>query len=191
MLTSNYSDNVFFLGNEIIYLRPFNKEDINNWVSWFNNVDITKFMNKGYFPTLLDEQIRRLESMYQDNSNLQLAICVQNSHKLVGTVGLHDINFIHRHADISILIGEQESHGNGYGKAAVLLMISHAFNKLNLNKLTAGMWSNNLASEVCFKSVGFIQEGRRKNQYFYQGGYVDELNYGLLRSEWMLKYGRF
>ena len=173
-----------FLKHDLIYLRSFNEDDIDQWASWFNNPDTTRFMNKGYFPVTHQEQLGRLENMSQDKSNLQLAVVENNTNKLLGIVGLHKVSWIHRHADISILIGVKGCNGKGYGKAAVSLMVDHAFNKLNMNKLTAGMWCNNLASESCFKSQGFKLEGRKKEQFYYHGEYVDELNYGLLRSEW-------
>ena len=85
---------------------------------------------------------------------------------------------------ILLLLGDGASQGKGYGGQAIAIIVEHAFTKLNLHKLTSGMWAKNQASEAIFKSNGFIKEGHRKEQFLYRGEYVDELNYGLLRSQW-------
>ena len=174
----------YFLEDNNIYLRGLEQGDVDEWASWFNNPVITEYMNKGMFPVSPEEQLKRLSSMYVKNKDLQLAIIDKMTKALVGIIGLHKIDWVHRTADISIVIGSEESQGKGFGKKAVALIVEHAFKKLNLHKLTSGMWSNNKASEACFKSNGFDKEGCRKEQYFYKDGYVDELNYGLTRSQW-------
>jgi len=174
-----------FLEDEKIYLCGFSSEDVVEWTSWFNNPATTEYMNKGFFPVPVNEQMKRLDDMCMNKSELQLAIFDKESNLLLGTVGLHKIDWVHRTGDISIVIGSKEGQGKGYGKRAVALVVRHAFNKLNLHKITSGMWSNNSASESCFKANGFQQEGCRKEQFHCQGRYVDELNYGLLRSQWL------
>ena len=177
---------VIFLQDELIILRALEVNDVPQWASWFNDTVVTEYMNKGMFPVAEADQSNRLNTLYnQQTNNIQLAIVVKQSQVLVGLIGLHKIDWVHRHGDISILIGNEVGRGKGFSKHAVRLVVEHAFNKLNLHKLTSGMWSNNLASEACFKSLGFKYEGCRKAQYFYQGSYVDELNYGLLRKEWL------
>jgi RimJ/RimL family protein N-acetyltransferase len=173
-----------FLEHNDIYLRAFLQEDVLKWASWFNDPSITEYMNKGSFPITPTDQIKRLETLYQGNDNIQLAIVQKNKDVLIGTIGVHKIDWINRHADISIVLGESASRGKGYGKQAIAIMVEHAFTKLNLHKLTSGMWANNQASEAIFKSNGFIKEGHRKEQFFYRGEYVDELDYGLLRCQW-------
>lgn len=174
-----------FLEHELIYLRPFRESDIPVWTTWFNDAEVTHRMNKGYFPNTEALQRKHLEGVTQSDSDLQLAILLKEGEQLIGAIGLHKINWIHRTADISIVIGETEHWGKGYGAIAVQLLVRHAFEKLNLRKLTAGMWSCNSGSEACFQHNGFRIEGRRKEQFHFENGYADELSYGLLRSEWL------
>jgi len=44
-----------------------------------------------------------------------------------------------------------------------------------LHKLTAGAYENNIGSIKAFQKVGFGEEGRKKNHYFYQGKYIDSV----------------
>jgi RimJ/RimL family protein N-acetyltransferase len=173
-----------FLENQNIYLRPLVDEDLPRWTSWFNSSKTTLYMNKGYFPTLEDGQLKRLESLNFDKNNIQLAIVTKEDDELIGIIGMHKIDWVHRHADISIVIGNINQIGKGYGSQAIEIIVRHAFLKLNLRKLTSGMWANNKASEKIFLANGFIMEGQKRQQFFFQNEYVGELNYGLLKDDW-------
>ncbi len=37
---------------------------------------------------------------------------------------------------------------------------------------------------ACYIKVGFIEEGRRRNAAFINGGYYDVIMMGLLKEEW-------
>ena len=174
------------LEDKIILLRPFEEGDLTRWVSWFNDKSITLYMNKGIFPHTLAQQKNHLKSIKIDKQNLQLAIVLKTKQPiLIGSIGLHNIDWVHRTADISILIGEQEGRGKGIGKKAINILVNHAFKKMNLRKLTAGMWSKNIASKKSFEANGFILEGTRREQYFSDGEYLDSLEYGLLKNNWL------
>jgi len=176
-----------FLEDENIYLRPFTRGDVPIWVSWFNDPKVTRYMNKGMVPLTEEDQLDHLKKLEDDKKNIQLAIVEKENNRLVGSIGLHNIDWLHRTGSVSVLVGDRTSWGRGYGAAAISLIVAHAFWKLNLNKVNAGMWANNRASEESFKKNGFVLEGRRAQQYFCDGAYVDELNYGLLRSSWQEK----
>ena len=105
-------------------------------------------MNKGYFPVSAEDQEQRLQS--RSNADIQLAIVERESDDLIGAIGIHKISWVHRTADISIIIGDKKKRGKGYGKEAIGIAVGHCFKKLNLRKLTAGMWSTNVSSEKSF-----------------------------------------
>ena len=53
---------------------------------------------------------------------------------------------------------------------------------MNLRKITAGMWSENIGMKA-FEANGFSLEGTRK-QYEANGKFYDSFEYGLLKDEW-------
>lgn len=173
-----------FVCGDDIHLRAHAEEDVDAWYCWFNNAEVTDGMNKGFFPNTQKKQREFFSSMYDSEKNLQLAIVHNKDKQLIGTIGLHDINFIHNTADISVLLGDQNYWGGGYGKQAVTMIISHAFDKLCLYKLTSGMYATNESSKKLFESLGFIREAVFRQQVSYRAGRVDVYKYGLLCSEW-------
>lgn len=174
------------LEDDLILLRPFEEEDLKKWTSWFNDRNVTNQMNKGVFPNTLAQQRNRLNALKADKHNIQFAIVLKGKPPaLVGSIGIHGIDWVHRTATISVLIGEEEGRGKGIGKKSISCVVNHAFNKMNLRKITGGMWSVNVACEEAFIANGFVLEGVRKEQYHSDDGYIDALEYGLLKRSWL------
>ncbi len=174
-----------FIEGVKICLRAMTREDIPSWSLWFNNPDVTRNMNKGVFPNTEQIQEEFYTSISKSRTDIQLGIMLKETHTLVGLVGIHKIDWIHRKADISILIGEPEAWGKKIGEEATGLAVKHAFEQLNMHKLTAGMWASNISSRKVFEKNGFVREGILKEQYWDHDQYVDELRYGLLKKQWL------
>ena len=173
------------LENEIILLRAFEEKDLEKWTSWFNDRETTLFMNKRVFPNTLVQQKKHLDNSKVDKNNLQFAIVLKDEEKsLIGSIGIHKIDWVHITGDISILIGEKIGLGKGIGKEAIKILVNHAFLKMNLRKITAGMWSENIGSKKAFEANGFSLEGTRRKQFEANGKFYDSFEYGLLREEW-------
>jgi len=168
-----------FLVGKKIYLRSIiNEIDAIHWYKWFNDNEVTYYMEKGYYPNTLAKQIDYFSNL-NNNTDIQLAIIDKGNDNLIGGIGLHKLNLFNRNADISIIIGNKEYWGKGIGKEAVELLLNFAFNKLNLYKITAGMADCNKGSYNLFKKCGFIEEGRLKEQVFLNGKYCDIIKMGL------------
>ena len=179
-----------FIEGKKIYLRPFTKSDISIWFDWFNDPLITEYMNKGVFPNTESAQEEYFKSLLKRKRDVQLAIVLKESEALIGIVGIHKIDWVHRHGDVSILIGDKKLWGRGIAKETVGLVVRHAFKKMNLNRLTSGMSGLNIGSKKCFEENGFILEGTKRKHFCYNGRYVDEYMLGLLREEWEKKTAR-
>lgn len=173
-----------FLEGDRIALRILMPEDLSVWHAWFNDAEVTDAMNKGIFPNTRQAQEDYLRELAKSKTDLQLAITTKEGGELVGVIGIHKIDWLHRRGDISIIIGEKKAWGKNYGTEAIDLMVKHGFERMNLHKITAGMWSSNEGSRRSFEKVGFVLEGTLRENYFRGDSYHNEYRYGLLRSEW-------
>ena len=167
-----------------IYLRALTPVDIPVWASWFNDPDVTEHMNKGAFPNTETAQAEFLAQLSKSKTDVQFAIVTKEDGRLVGTIGIHKIDWIHRHGSISILVGDKAYWGRSIGTEAIELIVRHGFTKLNLHRLSAGMWASNEGSRRSFEKNGFHVEGTLRESFFGRGSYVDEYVMGLLKREW-------
>ena len=72
----------------------------------------------------------------------------------------------------------EDCWGNGYASEAISLLTDFAFDTLNLHKLTAGCYEQNMGSLKTFQKAGFEIEGVRKQHCFSNGNYADAILLG-------------
>jgi RimJ/RimL family protein N-acetyltransferase len=67
----------------------------------------------------------------------------------------------------------------------VVQVVDHAFDVLDLDRITAEVFADNTRSVRLFEGVGFVREGVMRESIHRDGQRVDELIFGLLRHEWI------
>jgi RimJ/RimL family protein N-acetyltransferase len=142
------------------------------------------FTDNGHLPNTGEQQARYLERMTGSEHDVVLAIVEAASHRHIGNVGLHQINWVHRTASLGIVIGEKEYWGKGFGKQAWRLITRYGFETLNLNKICATVLAGHARSLACAQGAGFAIEGTQKQQFYKRGTYHDLLLLGVTLAAW-------
>lgn len=163
----------FIEGNRI-YLREVKAEDVNeSYYRWMNDDDITHYTESRFYPYSKEQLRNYVNTLDGRTDSVFLAIIEKESQCHIGNIKLGNINWIHRRADIGIIIGDKQCWGKGYASEAICLLSDYAFQKLNLHKVWAGCYIDNIASIKAFEKAGFEREGVQKRHAFYAGKYVD------------------
>jgi len=174
-----------FLENDKIYLSSLTpKLDLKGYASWLNDGETTLFMGSGRFPVAAKELKAYIESYEKSRTGMLLGIFLKNSHKHIGNITLHMIDWKDRHGEIGILIGDKAARGQGFATQAIRLVAEHAFDKLNLHKLCAGMVDDNKGSRRIFEKIGFKLEGTLRQHFYLNNKYRDCYRLGLLKAEY-------
>jgi RimJ/RimL family protein N-acetyltransferase len=80
------------------------------------------------------------------------------------------------------------SHWNqGYVTEAATAMLRYAFENNGLHKVYATADARNIGSIRVMQKIGMTQEAHLRQHRFYRGEYADEVQYGILASEWSAK----
>jgi RimJ/RimL family protein N-acetyltransferase len=85
---------------------------------------------------------------------------------------------------VGIFIGDKDYWNQGYGSDAMQLLLKYGFNSLNLNRIYLHVFDTNPRAIRAYEKVGFVLEGRLRQDIFLNGSYVDVLMMSVLRSEW-------
>lgn len=174
-----------FIEGKRIYLRQMLASDADGpYPTWLNNARTCMGNSHHNYPYSREAARQYIESAGKAQDQLILAIVLNDGDQHIGNIALQSIHTINRSAELSILIGEQEVWGKGYGKEAFLLMMAHGFNCLNLHRLSCGTFSENHAMKVLAGAVGMSQEGVRRQAVFKEGKYLDVFEYGILAEEY-------
>ena len=80
--------------------------------------------------------------------------------RLVGGIGLMDINHADGNAQLGLSIYQQDDWGQGYGREMIVLALRYAFNELNLHRVWLTTSAFNERALKLYEKLGFRHEGR-------------------------------
>ena len=126
---------------------------------------------------ILSEYIANAQLDIYDEKQLRLVIQVANAP--VGLVDLFDFNPKHHRAMVGIVI-LPHYRNKGFGKRALLLLLSYARNVLDCHQLAATVSEDNTESRRLFTSAGFKCAGVREDWIYRDRTYINEYFYQLI-----------
>jgi len=104
------------------------------------------------------------------------------SSSLVGIISVDNINKINRNAEVGYWIGK-EYWDRGIVTESLELVIDYAFHILDLHKLYAFVFAQNIASIHVLEKCSFRKEGQQCEQRYKHGKFHNILLYGIIKNE--------
>lgn len=149
--------------------------------------------NKPFFiseePISLDSHLAWWDGVKQDHHQrfylIETLNEVEGGPVLIGTISLFDIDWLHRTANYGRLLIIPGYRTRGFATEAEVLLLSYAFNVLNLHKVWSEIFAYNEAALKLHEKTGFLVEGVLRQQIFKAGKYVDLVLIGLLKEDFM------
>lgn len=105
-----------------------------------------------------------------------------NAHLMIGIIALRPQGQPGR-SDLGYWLGEKY-WGYGVMTDAVMGVVDHAFENLNMQRIEASVFVSNPASSAVLDKVGFRNEGTRRGSAYKHGQWVDEILWAIRRSDW-------
>lgn len=169
-----------------IYLRALEIKDFALTSSWRNDPAVTDLLAGNIFHTSPDREKKWIEEVIMnDRVNIRLGVALKENDKLIGMVNLININWIDRNAEFSILLGDKEEWGKGYGKQATAQMLDFGFRERNLERIYLTVDVDHERAISIYEGLGFKQEGRLRRHHFRKGDYRDVFIYSILKDEYV------
>lgn len=167
---------------EKVDLVPVRKEDLERFVTWFEDTEVTRFMSRNV-PTTIEDEAEWYETVRKSKDDVLWVITTKEG-KRIGTFGLHGIRWINQRASVGIMIGEPTHWRKGIASETVKLGTAFAFGDLNLNSLHYLAATDNIGSWRAAEKAGFHFIGVWR-QYFYRDGIWLDVKTGvILREDW-------
>ena len=161
-----------------ISLKSLNQQDaVGRWWQWFNDKEVTKFMNKGHNQNTPEQQLDFFNKVKNSNQDCVLGIFYNKNNKHIGTTAIHNIRYESgiKKGNFGIIIGEKFFWGKGYGTQAWRMMTNFAFNTLDLNVIETKVFSSNESSLKVAKKIGFEPKRLVKNDIIKDGKMIDRI----------------
>jgi RimJ/RimL family protein N-acetyltransferase len=170
------------LQGERVRLVPTSPEMLPAFIEWLADTEVTRYLGRDCPFSLAQEQ-EWYERICKSDDQIHWGIML--GEKLIGTIGIHQIDWRQRHAVTGIILGAKEEWGKGYAPEAQALRTRFAFEELGLEKLMTSAIRENTRSIRALEKVGYRQCGLFRRHIFRQGRWHDMWHAELLRDEWL------
>lgn len=128
--------------------------------------------------------IRKISGSIDKNEALIWAIREKNRADMIGSIGLVHLYPENNSAELGYML-ESPWHGKGLMSEAIQAVLAYAFRTLNLNRIEAITDPENHSSNRILERNGFIAEGILKENFLFEGRYLDSKYYALLKSQYL------
>jgi RimJ/RimL family protein N-acetyltransferase len=166
---------------KLLTLRPPRLEDAEAMPSWFEDLEVTKFLELQHPPSL-DMEKEWISSNARDPNGVLWAIEVDG--RLVGTTGIREIDWKSGVGETGTLIADKRVWGRGVARELMRLRADYAFRHLPLRKLKSAYYDGNAASGRAQAAAGYREVGRLKKERWADGRWRDLILTELMREDW-------
>lgn len=128
-------------------------------------------------------------TQFRKKQGVHLVICRKPELTIMGVIGLQSGRPVDKNCEIGYWLGPAYWR-HGYITEAVRIALEHAFRSLRMNRVWARSLPENSVSTKVLSRAGFVPEGRFPRHRKIHGRWHDELQWGLLRSEFSAKTRR-
>jgi len=144
---------------------------------------LTDFNQEQWFEKISTDPTQLTFSIHWLNSSNEL--------ELIGYCGIVNIDYINRRGEISFIVEPTRTENikiyNEDFNAALQLLCSYAFSKLNFIKLYTETYSLRENHISVLENFGFQYEGSLRNHQFIDGKLYDSKLHSILKEEWIKK----
>ncbi len=172
---------------ELVRLAAQNAEtDAQILASWTRDAEFERLLDADpMMPSTPAKERSRIEKDAENPESFGFALRTLTDDRLIGFVGLFDIQWHAGVAFVGIGIGDKEYWGKGYGTDAMRLILRYAFEAMQLRRVSLDVFEYNQRAYRSYLKAGFVEEGRAR-QYLHRDGRRWDLIYmGILREEWL------
>jgi len=170
-----------FLFTERLALRQINNEDAAEIFFLRSDKEVLQFLDRDP-ATSIDDAVRWIKTINEgvtNNEYIAWAMALKKEPKLIGTVSFWNIKKEHYRTEIGYAL-QPLFQGKGLMQEAMTVVLNYGFKVMNLHSVEANVNPDNAASIKLLERNNFIREAYHKENYYYNGKFLDSAIYSLL-----------
>ncbi|MHA1381287.1 MAG: GNAT family N-acetyltransferase [Candidatus Helarchaeota archaeon] len=175
------------LKGELLGLVAVEREDLKQLMNWRNNAEFRKHFREYRELSMRHQEIWFEEKVIKDPNTIMFSIRRLEDNELLGCCGFVYINWVHRHADLSLYIGWNDAYidEEGYAEESCKLLLDYGFKEICLNKVWTEIYEFDEKKKALYDKLGFKQDGLLRQNYWYDGKWWDSRILSLLKEEYL------
>jgi len=136
-------------------------------------------------PDHIDNFFHNAQTAYENNEGLTFATIDKRSHKIAGSTRFMKANLPNKRVEIGFTFLGRSWQRTGINTEAKLLMLTHAFEVMQLNRVELLTDYLNTRSRNAILRLGAKEEGILRNHIIMPNGRVrDSVIYSIINAEW-------
>jgi [ribosomal protein S5]-alanine N-acetyltransferase len=129
----------------------------------------------GEAKTLLDS----IDTAIENNDLINWGITFRDRERVVGTIGFYRMKLEHHRSEVGYMLN-RNFHGQGIAQEALKAVIDYGFKVMRLHSIEGVIDPLNKRSEKLLLKHGFVKEAYFKENFYFEGQFLDSVHYSLL-----------
>ncbi|HMO78439.1 MAG TPA: GNAT family protein [Candidatus Paceibacterota bacterium] len=163
--------------------------DVPTIYCWVNDPELRPYLNRS-FPVHISEEEDWIKDLPKRKEHHQVWMIVVDGIP-IGTMGLHNINWQNRTATTGAMFGNKAYQNCGIGQQVKMMLLKHAFDRLNLRQIYSEVIGFNARSRAYSEKCGYHLIATLPDDIHYEGRFFDKLILRVRREDWLPLWERF
>ncbi len=181
-MNTNFKDFPILITKRL-QLRKIEETDVEELFFLRSDKGVLKYLDKK--PAQNQQEVvdwmRMIAGSEEEGLCITWAICLKGKSKLIGTICFWNIQDTHCRGEIGYTL-HPDFHQQGIMSEAMEAALDYGFKKIKFHSIEANVNPENTASICLLRKYNFIKEAHFKENYFYDGKFLDSAIYSLLES---------
>ncbi|MGH2559165.1 MAG: GNAT family N-acetyltransferase [Thermomicrobiales bacterium] len=174
---------------ELVRLRPIGPDDLSLLRRWFEDPETMRHWGTGaplVTPHAFQDDLQGRFARFDEAGYFMIEPAEGSP---IGRIDFERLSARIRSAEVMILIGDPSARGKGYGTDAMIALLRYLFHERNLHRVSLTVLAWNERAIRSYEKVGFVVEGRLRDDHFFDGRYHDQMVMGMLRPAFDARWG--
>ena len=169
------------LETERLLLRQVQDQDADDFFILRSDQTLMRYIDRPLASSITDAQhlIKKIHDSLIQNDGITWIITLKPDPGLIGTIGFWRIEKENYRAEVGYMLAVKWQD-KGIMSEAMKEVLKYGFKEMNLHSVEANVNPANEASIRLLEKNQFIREAYFKENYFYNGKYIDSAIYSLL-----------
>jgi RimJ/RimL family protein N-acetyltransferase len=169
------------LETERLRLRAITIDDKHEMFALRSDKQIMQYIARPLTKTLEEtvEFIKSINENIEKQEYINWGIVLKTDNKLIGTVGFYRVQKENYRAEVGYML-HTNSHKQGIMQELMPIILDYGFKQMKLHSIEAVIDPRNKASENVLLKQGFVKEAHFKENFFFDGEFLDSVHYSLL-----------
>ena len=172
------------LETDRLCLRAITVDDKNEMFALRSDKHIMQYIARPLIKTVEEtvEFIKSINENIEKQEYINWAIALKSDDKLIGTVGFYRVQKENYRAEVGYML-HTNYHKQGIMQEVMPVVLDYGFKRMKLHSIEAVIDPRNKPSEGVLIKQGFVKEAHFKENFFFDGEFLDSVHYSLLAKE--------